>query len=385
MRELSFNLERSIAPAPIVLEELEATENGTYLPSEGVNGFSRVTVNTPITPPAVLTTLSVSENGTYTPEQGVDGFSEVEVSVPAGKATVSGDISDGFKNANIWSAISPHIEFGEITRMDSAFIYNSALTELTVSITNLSYMFASTFNYCGLRHAPTFIVNNELGYKEVSGLNFSGCYYLQDCNLPTVRPSSNQRIDYMFGHCYRLRSVDSTFLSQIQNGGEDYYGGFQECYSIDEIHNYPLISGSSTFLADCYRLKSFTFYNDGTAQRVGNKTVKMNGSKGYIRNGSRDTFLANTDFTTDTEITDATTYAALKNNPDYWTADVAYSRYNRASAAETLNSLPENIYLSPIIQFTGNSGSATDEGAINTLTAEEIAVATTKGWTVSYV
>ena len=37
------------------------------------------------------------------------------------------------------------------------------------------------------------------------------------------------------------------------------------------------------------------------------------------------------------------------------------------------------------IKFKGESGSATDGGAINTLTAEEIAVATAKGWTVSLV
>ena len=37
------------------------------------------------------------------------------------------------------------------------------------------------------------------------------------------------------------------------------------------------------------------------------------------------------------------------------------------------------------IKFKGDSGSATDGGAINTLTEEEIAVATAKGWTVSLV
>ena len=37
------------------------------------------------------------------------------------------------------------------------------------------------------------------------------------------------------------------------------------------------------------------------------------------------------------------------------------------------------------IKFNGAAGSATDGGAINTLTEEEIAVATAKGWTVSLV
>ena len=56
---------------------------------------------------------------------------------------------------------------------------------------------------------------------------------------------------------------------------------------------------------------------------------------------------------------------------------------------ETINSLPvvqkasstdNNTF---IIKFKGNAGSATDGGAINTMTEEEIAVATSRGWTVT--
>ena len=39
--------------------------------------------------------------------------------------------------------------------------------------------------------------------------------------------------------------------------------------------------------------------------------------------------------------------------------------------------------MSDNINFKGASGSATDGGAIDNLTEEEIAVATAKGWTVS--
>ena len=58
---------------------------------------------------------------------------------------------------------------------------------------------------------------------------------------------------------------------------------------------------------------------------------------------------------------------------------------------ETINSLPvvqkasstdDNTF---IIKFYGNAGSATDGGAINTMTEEEIAVATSRGWTVTLV
>ena len=68
-----------------------------------------------------------------------------------------------------------------------------------------------------------------------------------------------------------------------------------------------------------------------------------------------------------------------------------FSRYNHDSAVETLNSLPDTSeYLATAggtntIKFRGYQGALTDGGAINTLTEEEIAVATAKGWTVTFV
>lgn len=99
-------------------------------------------------------------------------------------------------------------------------------------------------------------------------------------------------------------------------------------------------------------------------------------------------------------------YAKLKNQDDWFSFSLArgtyegksnvyynklFSRYNHDSAVETLNSLPDTSeYLATAggtntIKFTGYQGALTDGGAINTLTEEEIAVATAKGWTVTFV
>jgi hypothetical protein len=65
---------------------------------------------------------------------------------------------------------------------------------------------------------------------------------------------------------------------------------------------------------------------------------------------------------------------------------IEYSRYNHDSAVETINSLPDvSAGSGNTIKFEGAAGSLTDGGAINTLTEEEIAVATAKGWTVTLV
>ena len=93
----------------------------------------------------------------------------------------------------------------------------------------------------------------------------------------------------------------------------------------------------------------------------------------------------NSGITVDKRVIDDTTYQALKNDPDWYSLDVNYSRYNHDSAVNTINSLPDCSASggTNTIKFKGESGALTDGGAINTLTEEEIAVATAKGWTVS--
>ena len=67
----------TVNPAPV--ETLSTTLNGTFTPSDGKVGFSKVDVN--VVPD--LRPLSVSENGSYHPD-GFDGFSQVSVDVPIG-------------------------------------------------------------------------------------------------------------------------------------------------------------------------------------------------------------------------------------------------------------------------------------------------------------
>ena len=75
----------TVYPAPT--EPLSTTENGQFTPSDGMVGFSEVTVD--VEPN--LTSLSVTENGLYLPDVGVDGFDRVNVNVPqpSGSTTIT--------------------------------------------------------------------------------------------------------------------------------------------------------------------------------------------------------------------------------------------------------------------------------------------------------
>lgn len=70
----------NVAPA---LEPLTVTQNGSYSPSSGKDGFSGVTVNVPSSQPN-LQSKTVTENGTVTPDAGYDGLSSVVVNVQGG-------------------------------------------------------------------------------------------------------------------------------------------------------------------------------------------------------------------------------------------------------------------------------------------------------------
>jgi hypothetical protein len=113
------------------------TENGQYEPSEGVDGFSGVTVSVPERIP-VTESLSVTENGTYEPTEGIDGYDRITVAVPPtipdiepltvtedGTYTASGD---GYNpvtvNVQGYKIHTVTVEIGENTVSNANALYN---------------------------------------------------------------------------------------------------------------------------------------------------------------------------------------------------------------------------------------------------------------------
>lgn len=229
---------------------------------------------------------------------------------------------------------------------------------------------------------------------------FSGCEKLVSVNNNQfIVKTSTLPLDDIFMNCKSLRSIGNMLdnIPDVAKGSSIFglHNTFGSCYSMDELVNLPFVYSTYndmyTFggcFSYCHRLKKLTFRNQVVPSTETPKaaTLSLTDYVGYAASSSILT-LNNAGFTNETRVTDDASYQALKDNPDWWTDKVAYSRYNHTSAVETINSLPDlsGLSIRNTIKFKGASGELTDGGAISNLTAEEIAVADAKGWTVTLV
>ena len=268
-----------------------------------------------------------------------------------------------------------------------------------------------------LKQLPNF---NSIRVSAISNL-FNGCHSLReipddffdkfvwDYHQGITNPYGKSSSSYMFTNCLSLRKLP-TSIKQFKNinsyqtySSSLFYYGFASCRVLDEMKDIPIsqykdnnFTGNMFYgtIDYCNRLKEFTFETneDGTpiVAKWKGQIIDLSKEVGY---SSSPSILVsyNSGITSEKLVNNNATYQALKNDPDWYTNQMAYSRYNHDSAVATINSLPDtSAHLATAggtntIKFRGNAGSKTDGGAINTLTEEEIAVATNKGWTITFV
>lgn len=410
------------------IQNLSITANGTYTAPSGTDGYSPVVVD--VQPN--LENITITANGTYS-HAGKDGYDQVVVNVPQQGITelvvpsleylnyqgrLYSLIDRGLKTIKIHNTVTSAYGMFNMTDNINYSQFDRELGGLTITtageyncnITNMNW----AFNNSSTKELPIFdssiIISNseDIGYIQA----FKDCgslRHIPEGIFPTQQGSKNgysgrRETRKLFYNCQKLREIPSLiYFNGINsnNGSNSFYNQcFYSCRLLDEIVDIPVPANSHTsnafsdMLYSNWRVKKITFVPNQTANMT-NQTIEI--YVGYFPSSYTDRELeqyyldAETGVTMDTRVVDATTYEALKNNPNWWTSDVAYSRYNHNSAVETINSLPDtSAYLASnggtnTIKFLGASGSATDGGAISTLTAEEIAVATAKGWTVTLV
>ena len=355
----------------------------------------------------------------YTPTEMATAIGEIKVSTGAELApedlVLTGDCYYKF-SYNGWNwfieKFGDKITTKDITRGAAMFSDNKQISSVPFSL-NFKADYAATiwkiFSSSTIIFPPYI---NNLKVKNTS-------YMFYDCNYIIEIPEdyfdtwdfsylnestfSGDSCSSMFYNCWRLKKIPSD-LSMFYMVGDSYnisifWSGFMNCNLLEKVTNLPVPPAtfssnafSSTFNF-CHRLKQITFsLNNGTPKiaRWQNQVIDL--ATYYVGYGQTSTGFTYYGMPSDTEIKDDTSYQLLKDNEDSYTKNIAYSRYNHDSAVETINTLPDtSAYLAEsggttnIIKFKGESGSATDGGAINTLTEEEIAVAAAKGWTVTLV
>ena len=414
------------APVP-TYEQLNITQNGTYTPSSGYDAISEVVVNVS-GGAAPLYNITGNLNGVFSEsarapwfEANYTNLGTITGITTAREAFLSSTQDIGNKTIALtttgdgadcrrmfWNAtLSTHPTItGKIGNGEEMFMFSNIPT---IDLSGATYdqnqnsesTFSNSFSLFKQANATSITLPSSMSFHS-AGFMFGACSNLEsidDTNCVFSQktpqgwnPGGTQH--QMFWSCYNLRHLPMNLVNAVAafafedwgNWPMMYHNMCQGCRALDEIVNLPVIDAHSgadmtdmfdAMLDECHHLSRFTF-------AAHNGTVNWQGA-GINFRGNGIGYGGGHNLPAAKEITDAASYAALKNDPDAWTQMEEYSRYNHDSAAETLASLPQlTIQDVCVIAFDPDSGSLTDAGAISTLTSAEIAVATSNGWTVGF-
>lgn len=320
---------------------------------------------------------------------------------------LTGECGNKFSN-NGWAWVIDNygdkITSENITSMTYMFSESSKLEEVPFELNanaSSTCMTDNMFVNCtNLRVAPK--MNNVKAYR--TSRMFYNCNNLRELagmenwDFSYINTMSYQSASEMFVNCYSLRSVPEDWLKGIYNIYTSYYGAqsymmFCGCYCLDEIKGMPfsrMNSISSNLYKDtfknCARLKELTFETGITQTSWTYQDIDLT-TVGYLAQGAGyESYITgyNSGITADKEVYDDATYQALKDDPDWWTKDIAYSRYNGQSLYNTIMSLPTlKQSASNYITVLSEMGSKTDGGSIADAISEYGPYAANKGWTVA--
>ena len=354
-----------------------------------------------------------SSTDTYTPAEMATAISSIETGGGGGPTAEDLTFTGDLTKFNYYGRMSKLIKkygslmsFNDVKSLEYAFSgndpLNSDFSNWTINLSNYASLINAFSSTSSIKKLPKF-AGGSINKCENMFYQFSGKNIPDDLFSNTTFNLDRSGVNYgsMFRECYNLKKVPLWFSNMAFTRGiltisyyaTPYVRCFEYCRELNEI-TLPLVLSPVSLESNAF---TNTFKEVNRARKIvfapspesGNEScnwkrqvIDLTINVGYAEAGGIGD--------SSKKIYDATTYAALKNDPYAWTDDITYSFYNHDSALETLNSLPftgnSASHSSPnIIKFKGESGSATDGGAINTLTTAEIAQAANRCWSVSYV
>ena len=173
-----------------------------------------------ITTSFVTVPLNVSSNGTYNPGQGIDGYSQVVVDVP-----ISGWDQKSFTEGTI-----------EIINLDnSASFVASSIFKNNTTIQTVNLPYATSVGMEAFYRCSSLTQMSLPVCKSIGTSAFYECYSLSQVNLPMCEYIG----DRVFNDCSSLSQVNLPMCSYIGNGV------FEFCSSLSQV-NLPICKTVNT-------------------------------------------------------------------------------------------------------------------------------------------
>lgn len=302
----------------------------------------------------------------------------------------------------------------------------------TQGISSISYMFYQSDT---LQEIPFSIHLSPSSTYHAASAMFQNCNKL--INIPMIYSLKVQDMGNMFSGCMNISSFPENFAkdwdwSRLDNATSAYTGtasnsfsncmklreipqellihgnpfwsytytrtnsGFNNCYGLEKLENVFIpykstgmtSNGFGSMVKNCCRLKKLTLQTqqDGTPYDVSgwkSQTIDLS-TVGY---GSI-SFMRLVDLTEETKIDNEEKWRGYIDGsyPDGWGASVEYSTFGATAVKEFIASLPNITNGSNnTIKLNQRAASAIPGEEMTSLTEEDIAVATEKGWTITFV
>jgi hypothetical protein len=371
-------------------------------------------------------TIEEEVSKTMTPERMATEINNLEA-LHSELLHMSGNMSYKFYGGawdNFLGLYGSKITTQDVTRLDNTF-YSTTAQMIPFEINCDSSKEAAMVSFCQNSKLRTPPIINNLKISECNNM-FASCNYIrefpegygEDWDWTYHTNTTNSYRGYKNGilnACYSLRKLPLGLLKYGNSAATYSYHQFRDMnqlYALDSATKLPCpheagVSGSGysgifyNMFSGWSRCKWLTFADDIGTKKWAKQTIDLSQNFGWAANKNH-ILSYNSGITADKEIKDEATYIALRNDPDSWTLDVGYSRYDLQSAISTINSLPDcseytASYGANTIKFKGSAGSkksmywagdtptSIGSAAISNLTDEHIAVAAAKGWTVAIV
>ena len=347
-----------------------------------------------------LTNIDITINGTYTAPDGV-GYKTINVDVPSGgdtttysykipTADVEGLKALGWDNESIgyfrdnnlcydWQKDNYIVTegnkelYGVVTKdnlstykSDPNFVYCPMID--TSNVKNMYYMFT---NCNSLVTIPLLNTSNATGMPFM----FDSCLSLQ--SIPPIDTSNVTNMGYMFYNCSSLQSIPLLDCGNATNMDSMFYG----CYSLQSIPHLVTskVTNMNSMFQKCSSLQSIPLLNTSNVTNMYNMFNSCSSLQSIplLDCGNVTDMSYYFGYSNINTLTDLGGFKDLKISATSYFLDKAPNL-----TIESLMNVINNVY---DLTANGLSGQSLKFGStnLNKLTAEQVAVATAKGWTLT--